>query len=245
MHEISIKAEELFSFWGVPVTNALLLAFIVMLVLIGVAFYMRKRNSLVPGRLQNFIEYLLEKLLELMDSVLGSRSQSERYLPLIGTIFIFIMISNWFGLLPIVGSLGITDEHHHFIPLLRSPAADLNFTLALATISVFGVNILGVFALGIKKHFSKYFSVKHGPVITFVGLLEFISEFIKIISFSFRLFGNVFAGEVLLIIVGFLVPYFIPLPFLFLELFVGFIQAFIFSMLTLVFVAMAVTQEAH
>jgi len=226
MHEISIKAEKLFDFLGIPVTNALLLSTVVTLILVLFGFYLRKKITLEPAGAQNFIE-----------SVLGSRELSERYLPLIATVFIFIITSNWFGLLPIVGSVGIGDGEH-WTPLFRSPAADLNFTMALATISVFGVNLLGALALGTKKYFSRFFTSVVGP-------LEFFSEFIKIISFSFRLFGNVFAGEVLLIIVGFLIPYFIPLPFLFLELFVGFIQAFIFSMLTLVFVAMAVKEEAH
>lgn len=237
MHEISIKAEKLFDFLGIPVTNALLLSTVVMLILVSFALYLRKKNTLAPGKVQNFIEFLLEKLLNLMDSVLGSREVSEKYLPLIATAFTFIVVSNWFGLLPVVGSIGI-ENGRHWTPLFRSPAADLNFTLALATISVFGVNLLGAMSLGAKKYFSRFFTSVVGP-------LEFFSEFIKIISFSFRLFGNVFAGEVLLVIVGFLIPYFVPLPFLFLELFVGFIQAFIFSMLTLVFVAMAVKEEAH
>ncbi|MEK7162554.1 MAG: F0F1 ATP synthase subunit A [Patescibacteria group bacterium] len=242
MPEISIQAERLFYFMGVQVTNALLLAVAVSLILISIAFYFRKKFSMVPGGFQNFLEFSLDKLLNLMDSVLGARPLSEKYLPLIATVFIFILFSNWFGLLPGVGSIGF--ENSHFLPLFRSPASDLNFTIALAIISVFGVNILGALALGPKKHLSKFFTIR-SPIFSFVGLLEFISEFIKIISFSFRLFGNVFAGEVLLVIVGFLVPYFIPLPFLFLEIFVGFIQAFIFSMLTLVFVAMAVREEAH
>ena len=242
MPEISIQAEKLFYFMGVPVTNALLLAVIVTVFLVAFSLYLRRKISLSPGGVQNFIEFLVEKLLTLMDSVLGSRILSERYLPLVATIFIFILPSNWFGLLP----LGFLELHEgeHLIPIFRAPSADLNFTIALAIISVFGVNLLGAMALGAKKHFSKFFTLK-SPIFSFVGILEFISEFIKIISFSFRLFGNVFAGEVLLIIVGFLVPYFVPLPFLFLEIFVGFIQAFIFSMLTLVFCAMAVREEAH
>lgn len=245
MPEISIQAEKLFYFWGLPVTNALLLAVIVSAILIAFAFYLKSKITLEPGGAQNFVEFLVEKLLGLMDSVLGSRHLSEKYLPLVATVFIFILVSNWFGLLPVVGSVVLRDSaHQHAIPLLRSPASDLNFTIALAIISVFAVNILGALAVGTGKYFSKFFTLKD-PIFSFVGLLEFISEFIKIISFSFRLFGNVFAGEVLLVIVGFLVPYFIPLPFLFLEIFVGFIQAFIFSMLTLVFVAMAVREEAH
>ncbi|MBI2024300.1 F0F1 ATP synthase subunit A [Candidatus Giovannonibacteria bacterium] len=247
MHEISIKAEELFYFLGLPVTNALLLAVVVGITLISLALYIKfkKKLSLVPSGIQNFIELLLEELLSLMDSVLGSRHLSEKYLPLIATVFIFILTSNWFGLLPVVGAVGLKEHGSNvLLPIFRSPASDLNFTIALAAISIMGVNIFGTLALGVKKHFSKFFTLRD-PVFSFVGVLEFISEFIKIISFSFRLFGNVFAGEVLLVIVGFLVPYVIPLPFLFLEIFVGFIQAFIFSMLTLVFISMAVKEEAH
>jgi F-type H+-transporting ATPase subunit a len=177
-----------------------------------------------------------------MESVLGSRRHAEKYLPLVATIFLFILFSNWLGLLPGVGSF-IIHEDGGRVPLLRSPASDLNFTLALAITAVLAVNVLGVAALGAAKHGKKFFNFSN-PIAFFVGILELISEFARMISFSFRLFGNVFAGEVLLVIMAFLVPYLIPLPFLFLELFVGFIQAFIFAMLTLVFTAAAVA-EGH
>jgi F-type H+-transporting ATPase subunit a len=245
MHEISIKAEELFEIGAFSVTNSLLLAFVTFAIFILAALILNRRLALVHGIFQGTIELFLESTLDLMDSILGERRLSEKYLPLIATIFLFIMLSNWLGLLPFVGSVGlhvVEEGHEVFVPLLRAPAADLNFTIALAIISVFGVQILGVLAVGFFRHFSKYFTFKN-PILTFAGLLEFIAEFVKIISFSFRLFGNVFAGEVLLIIIGFLIPYILPLPFLFLEVFVGFIQAFIFAMLTLVFVAMAVRED--
>jgi len=242
MREISIKAEEIFHIGGWPVTNALLLSTIALLVLLAFGLVLKRKILLVPGKLQSIFELLAESLLDLMDSVLGERKLSEKYLPLIATIFLFILTSNWLGLFPVVGSIDIA-EGGHIVPLFRAPSSDLNFTIALAIISVFGVNFLGAFAIGAGKHLSKFFTLKN-PIFSFVGLLEFVSEFIKIISFSFRLFGNVFAGEVLLMIVGFLAPHVVPLPFLFLEVFVGFIQAFIFSMLTLVFLSMAV-REAH
>lgn len=244
MTEISIKAEELFHIGSWPVTNSLLLALVSLGVLAAIAIALRGKLALVPGKLQSAFEMFADEMLGLMDSVLGSRAMSEKYFPLIASVFIFILTSNWLGLLPVVGSVGI-HEDRSFIPLFRAPAADLNFTVVLAIVSVFAVQILGVVAVGAGKHFSKYFTLKN-PILTFAGLLEFIAEFVKIISFSFRLFGNVFAGEVLLIIIGFLVPYILPLPFLFLEVFVGFVQALIFAMLTLVFVAMAVREhEAH
>jgi F-type H+-transporting ATPase subunit a len=249
MLSISLKAETIFSIAGFPVTNAVLLAFIVIVVLAAAVIFLRRRLALVPGMFQNILELVIEGGLELMDAVLGDRRTSEKYLPLIFTVFFFVMFSNWFGLLPGVGSI-VVNQAGGSVPLLRSPASDLNFTLALALIVVTAVNVVGSAALGLKGRLSVFFNFK-GPIDFFVGILELVSEFAKIISFSFRLFGNVFAGEVLLAIMAFLVPYFVPLPFMFLEIFVGFIQAFIFAMLTLVFVAMAVTEhggehaEAH
>ena len=153
----------------------------------------------------------------------------------------FILFSNWFGLLPIVGPVVL-----HHVPLFRAPSADLNFTIALAIIAVFSVNLLSALALGVKGYIKRF--ANKSPILSFVGFLEFISEFVKVVSFSFRLFGNVFAGEVLLLIIGFLAPLYapiLPLPFLFLEVFVGFIQAFIFGMLTMVFLSMATVEHAH
>ncbi len=240
MHEISLRAEEIFQIGSFPVTNSLFLAVISAGLLILLSLIVRARIKMIPGKAQNFFEIIVEGVLDFMDSVLSSRAKSEKYFPLIATIFIFITVSNWLGLMPIVGPFAAGYAR---APLLRAPAADLNFTLILAVISVFSVNFLGVLAIGFWKHFSKFFTFK-SPILSFVGLLELVSEFVKIISFSFRLFGNIFAGEVLLLVVGSLVPYFIPLPFLALEVFVGFIQAFIFSLLTLVFIGMAV-QEQH
>lgn len=247
MPEISIKAEQLFELWRIPITNSILLSVLTVIFLVIVAYFLRKHLSLVPGKLQSIFELLLEQLLGFMDNVFGNREVSERYLPLVATIFLFVLFSNWFGLLPIAGPVGlreISEGHETFVPLLRSPSADLNFTIAIAIIAVFSVNFLSVMALGIKKYIGRFVHPKD-PIMSFVGMLEILSEFVKIISFSFRLFGNVFAGEVLLIIIGFLAPYFFPLPFLFLEVFVGFIQAFIFSMLTLVFVGIAVAEPEH
>ena len=222
-----------------------------MVIFIKFALAIRTRIRLFPGKIQNIFETIVDALLGLMESVFGSRAKAEQYFPLIATIFLFIMISNWLGLLPGVGSIGlleIKDGHAELVPLFRAPAADLNFTIALAIVSVFATNLFGILAIGFVKHFKKFFNAqKPFPIISFVGILEFISEFVKIVSFSFRLFGNVFAGEVLLVIIAFLVPYWFPasVPFLFLELFVGFMQAFIFSMLTMVFIGMSVVEHGE
>ncbi len=240
MPEISIRAEEIFHIGGVAVTNSMFMGAIAMLLILAVAYFINRAMKPVPGKLQSFFEVFAEAALDLMDSVLGHRELSVRYLPIVGTIFLFVLTSNWLGLLP------LSHIHIGHAPLFRAPTADLNFTIALAVISVLAVNILGAAAIGFRGHVHKFFNFSD-PVLFFVGILEFISEFVKIISFSFRLFGNIFAGEVLLTIVAFIAPYVVPLPFLFLEVFVGLIQALIFSMLTLVFLGMATVshEEVH
>lgn len=245
MPEISIKAEEIFSFFGFSVTNALLTSWVVFWLLCIFALWFRGRIHMVPGWVQNIVEITVEAIFKLMEEVLGSRKDAKKYFPFIATIFLFILLNNWLGLVPLVGSVGIHETHQGkevFVPLFRSAAADLNFTLMFALVSVFTVNVLGIVSIGFFKHMSKFFTLSN-PINFFVGLLEFIGEITKIISFSFRLFGNIFAGEVLLIIIYFILPFLLPVPFLMLEVFVGFIQALVFAMLTLVFIAMAVRYE--
>lgn len=244
MEEISLKAEELFRIGSVGVTNGLFLTMVVSLILISLAIILYRKINVIPGKLQSAAEMGMESLLNLMDSTLGSMDKAEKYFPLVATIFIFIMVSNLLGIFPGVGSF-VLHEGDKNVPIFRSPAADLNFTLAFAIISVIVTNIMGMMAVGVFPHISKFLNFKD-PISFFIGILEFISEVAKIISLSFRLFGNVFAGEVLLTIVFSLVPYFIPLPFLFLEIFVGLIQAFVFAMLTLVSIALhTATDHEH
>lgn len=243
MHEISLAAEPLFYIGSFAFTNAYLLSLIALLLLVVVGLTFKSNLKLVGGMFQNMVEFVIEELLELMESVLGSRDAAEKYLPLIATIFLFVITSNWLGLFPGVGSILLEQGHEH-IPLLRSPGSDLNFTLALAISSVVGANLLGVFAIGLGPQLSKYFNFT-GPIQFFIGILELVSEGAKMVSFSFRLFGNVFAGEILLMIVGYLVAYVVPLPFMLLELFVGFIQAFVFAMLTLVFLGLHTTAHGE
>ena len=239
MEEISLKAQQLFSIGSFNVTNGLVLTFVVLIILISFAVILRSKIKMVPGKLQGAVEMGVESLLGLMNSTLGSMDEAEKYFPLVATIFIFILTSNLLGVFPGVGSITYGGT-----PLFRSPAADLNFTLAFAVISVIVTNIIGMASVGMFAYLGKFFNFK-GPIEFFIGILELISEFAKIVSLSFRLFGNVFAGEVLLIIISFLVPYFIPLPFLFLEIFVGLIQAFIFAMITLVSIALNTAEHEH
>ncbi len=238
---VSLRAEDILHIGSFPVTNALLLSALVSVVLVVLAVALRKGLSMVPSGFQSVAEMMLEGALGIVDAVLHDRKASERYFPLVFTIFIFILCSNWLGLVPGVGSL-VVMQSSGAVPLFRSPASDLNFTLALALIAVTFVNVASSFTIGVARRLSVFFNFS-SPIAFVTGLLELVSEFAKIISFSFRLFGNVFAGEVLLAIMAYLVPYLVPVPFLFLELFVGFIQAFIFAMLTTVFVGMALAED--
>lgn len=243
MEKISLKAEELFKIGSFTITNSLLLTFIVSFILILLSFLIYKKINIVPGKIQTMVEMGIEKLLDMMNLVLGSMELAQRYLPLIATIFIFILFSNLLGILPGVGSLLYNNESGH-LPLLRSPAADLNFTLAFAIISVFLTNFFGMVTIGVLPHVKKFLNFS-SPMNFFVGILELLSETARIISFSFRLFGNIFAGEVLLAIMFFLMPYIVPVPFLTLEMFFGMIQAFIFAMLTLVILGLHTAEPQH
>ncbi len=249
--EISLAAEPLFHIGNLPVTNTLVVTLLLSAVIIIFSYLLKNRLKLIPRGFQNLIESVLEALLNLVDSVAQDKKQTKKFFPLIATIFIFVILSNWIELVPGLGTVGINAEHHGkivLVPFVRSVSADLNFTIALAIISVFSVQFFGITAIGFFKYAGKFLvSPFHKPYFigTFVGVLELVGEMAKLISFSFRLFGNIFAGEVLLIVILTLVPYIVPIPFLALEIFVGFIQALVFAMLTLVFLKMATTDVAH
>lgn len=240
---ITLAAERLFSVWGFPITNAILSVWLVMAVLILVGLLVKRRVSLVPGKLQNMFEMLFEYLLDMMEKMLGTRALALRYFPLIATIFIFILVANLFEFLPIYGSLRV-GEGHETVPLFHTATADLNLTLALALISFFVIELSGVFTLGVLKYGSKFVNFKGGAMMFIVGLLELIGNVARLISFSFRLFGAIFAGEILLMVAGTFVPYFLPVPIMAFEAFIGLLQAAIFAILTLAFIKIAI-DEPH
>ena len=233
---ISISAEPIFYLGNMPISNSMLTTWIVSALLIAwaVKVYVdikAKRH----GGLVSFTEFIIESLLGLIQGITNNLDRAKEFLPLIATFFLFIILGNWIGLLPGVGTIGNP-------PWFRGATADLNTTLALALISVGATQFFGLKHL--KLNYLKKFFNFEGPIQFFVGLLELISEFAKILSFAFRLFGNIFAGEVLLVVIAFLLPVIGPLPFLGLEIFVGFVQALVFSLLTLVFLHMATLSHA-
>lgn len=243
--EISLAAEKIGHILSLPITNSILLSWVASILIIVIAAVCTRKIALQPNGKQNFIEWVIEYLYNTVNDVIGDRKETKKYFPLLATIFIFVISNNWLGLIPGVGTIGFHEFHEGkevFVPLLRSGNADLNMTLALALIAVTAIQIFGSTARGFFKYSKKFFDLS-GIIPFFIGILELLSEFSKIISFSFRLFGNVFAGEVLLMVVAFIVPYMAPLPFFGLEIFVGFVQALVFTMLTLVFIKTAT--QAH
>lgn len=310
---ISLAAEPVYQVGGLTITNSMFTSLIVSLLLISFAFIVNRslKRTDKPKGLQNFAEWIIESLYNLVYSVTGNLKKASLFFPIVSTFFLFILLNNWLGLLPGVGtivvpnphaaeshdaestehptetitSVGTThtenvvteshdevnveredvhttevdtiiedtteiheeiDEVHvpEVVPLFRPGTADLNTTLALGIISIIAVQSFGVNALGL-SYFKKFFNFS-SPVMFYVGFLELISEFSKIISFAFRLFGNIFAGEVLLVVITSLTKVLGPIPFYGLEVFVGFIQALVFAMLSLVlFNSATVSHDEH
>lgn len=249
MEEIRLASQELFRIGPLPITNTLLATWAGMGMLF-VGGVLLRRPALIPSGLQNAAEAVLEFLLAMIEKVTQDRQRAEQFLPILATFFLFILLMNWMELIPGVGTI-----HIHTVvgeaALFRGATTDINTTLALALVSVVAAHVFGALVLGLRAHVGHFFAFKPtltGMIDGFVGLLHLVSEVAKIFSFSFRLFGNIFAGQVLLIVIAFLAPYLIPIPFYLLELFVGLIQALVFTMLSLVFLTIATTtthQEAH
>ena len=240
---VVLKAEEIFNVAGFPITNSLLMTWIVVGLLILFAILFRRSIKMIPGKLQAGIEMLFQGVLDYMSETLENEKLARRFFPLIMTIFLFVLVANELAFLPGIGSILVND-----IPLLRAPSADLNMTLALAAIAFLTIEITGVAVLGFFKYAGKYVNFR-SPVDFVVGIIELLSNVGRLISFSFRLFGNVFAGEVMIAVAMFFVAYLLPIPLMAFEVFVGFIQAVVFAMLTLFFIKLAVMEphgeEAH
>lgn len=241
--EISIHLAPvaLFHIGSVAVTNTLLTTLLVSLGLIFFAYFAGRSLKLKPGRFQSVLELAITFPYTFVKETLENDTVTERIYPLILTIFFLVLGVNWFGLLPITEGIGVRGAAE-VTPYLFSSATDLNFTLALAVIAFIAIEFFGIATLGTLKYARKFISFK-SPLAFGVGLIELVSELVRLISFSFRLFGNIFAGKVLILVLAAFVPYFLPVPFLAFETFVGFIQAAIFALLTLFFTKIAI--EMH
>src|SRR3989344_1290725 len=253
-----------------PITNTVINTILVDGFLLLLAFFVSRKTSLVPGKFQIVMEYVVGGLYNLTHSIAGNRA--KQIFPFFMTFFLFILVANWSGLIPGINTFGIVQHNEgetHIIPLIRATTSDLNTTLALAIVSLSATHIMSYRSLGLTEYLSRFIPFfpfilsvfkgkprfvvdKSGPinfvmsffnplVLVFVGGLELISEFVKVISLSFRLFGNIFAGEVVLETVSGIFAFIFPLPFLLLEVVVGFVQALVFAMLTMAFMIILTT----
>ncbi|OGN98361.1 MAG: ATP synthase F0 subunit A [Chloroflexi bacterium RBG_13_51_18] len=265
--EPHLPAPVLFHVLGLPITNTVIAGWVTVIFLVLVSWLITRRMKLVPGKLQAAFEFILGWIYDFCKSVAGEE-YGRKFFPVICTIFLFVMFNAWLSLIPGFGSIEII-VHGHEYELLRGANTDVNTPLAIALVSFVFVEYYGLKTLGIKylrkfinmggffrsignvfrgkpkKGLSGLFS---GFIDIFVGGLETLSELIRIVSFTFRLFGNMTAGEILIMVAAFLIPMAIGWMVYGLELFIGFIQALVFSGLTLAFAAMAVTsheEEAH
>ncbi len=235
---VSFAAEPIFSIGFFKITNSFLDVLLVDAILIGLTYTVRKKISLIPGKLQALIETIFQEFYNITKSVAGENT--EKIFPFFMTFFLFILIANWTGLIPGISVIGI-KEHGEIIPFLRAATSDFNVTFGLALVSVIATHFLSVRTLGLTEYLSRYFSLN--PLNLYIGILELIGELTKIVSLSFRLFGNVFAGEVVLGTVSTIFALLFPLPFLMLEVVVGLVQALVFSMLTMAFMSVLMTSH--
>jgi F-type H+-transporting ATPase subunit a len=251
-----LAAEVLFHLGPLPVTNSLVNTVVATLLISLFAFFFSRTIRVSPSKLQLVVEEVLEQLLGYFDKVTNERALSRKFLPFVGTLFFFILISNWLGLLPGTGSIGFWEMHgaeREFIPLFRPANSDLNLTLALSILTVFTSHAVGMASVGVFSHLNRFIQLgtiwqalkarKFMGILTamvefVVGLIELMTEFAKMASLSLRLFGNIFAGEVLTTVIASLFAFAAPLPFIGLELIVGVIQATVFAMLALVYLTL-------
>lgn len=238
------------------VPNTMTAAWLTMIILIALALAATRNMKMVPTGLQNLVEWVIELIIGQVESIAGHR-KGRILLPLVGSFFIYILINNWTGLLPGYGTILMHGPAPageggaggmELLPLFRSASTDLNTTLGLAIVSVLATQYYGLRFLG-GSYLKRYFNFSgRGAMIgvnAFVGLLEIISELAKFISLSFRLFGNIFAGEVLLGVISFLITFVVVLPFFGLEIFVGLLQAYVFAVLTLIFTVIASAEHGE
>lgn len=257
-----LAAEQIFHIGSFPIFNTFINSSLVLVSFLALGLVLRRKSAEIPDKIQNFAESILETVLVYMDQVTHDRRKSIRFLPLAGSLFLFILVSNWLGIFPGIGSVGrwlSVHGHLELVPLFRPANTDLNMTLAMAILAVVISHIFGIVAIGFWRYANKFVklgdiwrSFRKGGVSIFVaviefgvGLIEIFSEIAKMVSLSLRLFGNVFAGEVLLTVIAGLVAFVVPLPFIFLEILVGFIQAVVFSMLALVYLSVATMKIEH
>ena len=267
LQEIKIQPDVIFNINGFQITNTLIGTWLSIIVLIVLFYFGTRKRELIPSGLQNAVEWIVEYLLSLAQSVAG-KDKGRKFFPLVATFFIFILFCNLLDVFPGVETFGwinltalsaahlppptsiflFGDYSNKIAPWIRPGTSDLNLTLAMALVSVITTQVFGFYTLGWREQLGKYFNFRalfkfnfQGFIEFFVGILELVTELSRILSFSFRLFGNVFAGGAVLAVFAFILPFAADIVFIPFELFIAFVQALIFSLLTLVFLEIATT----
>lgn len=240
---VVLAPEQLGTLWGIPVTNTLLMSWAVIALLLTIGIVMGRRLKMIPSRFQTLLEWVFQFVYDYIAETLESRQMARRFFPLLVTIFLFIFTANLLEFTPGIGSVGVYHSWGgEFLPLFRSMNTDLNVTLTLAILSFLVIEVTGAFTIGVWRYAGKFVNFRSGVIGFFVGIVELFSEVARIISFSFRLFGNIFAGEVLILVVTYFIPFIGPVPVMAFEVFVGFVQAAIFALLTLFFIKIAIAE---
>jgi len=263
---IRVPADPLYPGAWPFLTNTFLLTIVGSVLIIALMLFASRNPTMVPGRLQNLVEWVFEQFLNLCEQVAGPR-RGRQFFPWVLTIFLFVLFANWWEVIPGIETIGLktTDtalgpscaqvgsqgvllfkQYSNCItPFFRPPSTDLNFTIALALVTVVMTQVYGFVVLGFRLQISRYIVFNQGIMGFIVGIFELLLEAMRLISLSFRLFGNLFAGDVLLVVISFISVGVGAIPFYFLEIFVGFIQAFVFAFLTLLFFTLGTTAHGH
>jgi F-type H+-transporting ATPase subunit a len=268
---VVLPSEPIFHVGEFKVTNTLISSWITIILLLVLFFFATRKMKMIPGRLQSFAEVVVDGIHNTIEGVAGAKNV-RTFFPLVTTIFLYVVTNALLALVPLWGTWGpvehVSEGGHTYtiiVPFLRAANTDINLTLSIALVSFLFIEYLGFSRIGPLKYIDSFFQfsalgksfgelfkgngkafvsgLAFGFINIYVGLLEVLSHFIRIVSFTFRLFGNMTAGEILLGVITFLVAFLAPVPFYGLETLVGFLQAMIFAGLTLVFGVMAVTSH--
>lgn len=255
---IHLAPEVLGHLGGIPITNTILTTTFVAILVIVLALFFRRKYRFIPGKAQVLLEAVIGGAFDYMAETLENKELARKVFPYIMTIFTFVLAINWVGLLPGVDGFGIYkfhEGHETLVPFLHPGNTDLNITIAFAIIAFVTIEVVGVATLGFLKYTGKFVNfsgfkegVAAGILGLIIGIIELIGEVARLVAFSFRLFGNIFAGKTLLLTAIFFVPFVLPVPILAFEVFVGFIQALVLAVLTLFFIKLAIADhsaEAH
>jgi len=255
--EVSLPSHNLFEIGSFHVTNSVLAAFLCTAIIIVLILLARRKAGIIPTKMQSVFEAIITFFLSSLEDAFGTKERARKYLPLFLTFILLIAVANQFSIIPLVMNIKLEGG----AALFRVPTSDWSMTIALAIVAIVGSHIL---ALSIKpfKHLGHYFRFQYiwkirkvtdalnALLEIFIGILEVIGEFAKIISLSARLFGNIFAGEVMVVMIGAIASFtqfLFPMPFIGLGIFVGFVQAYVFTLLTMQFMGASIkaVSESH